>query len=185
MTAIIKTIDQIRGQETKVYVRWSRSFVRDQERGYSLRCGTSAEAGLSCCEIDPQWEDWRIIRQLQEYKLLCGGTCWMVTGDEIGEGSDGEPLLRNVTLIGRVATRLHSLDWRAMKLDADIADAQDRLGRITDEIARRIVQQQLEQWLHEREQHAVLDTLGVARLWAGVPYTLRERQNKLAARDRG
>lgn len=139
----IKSLDQIRKTGARIYVRWSRSLTRDQKRGYSLRCGTQAERGLSACEIDPTWEDWRILRQLGEYRF-CGGNCWIITGDEVGKGADNEPLLRNVKLIAKVSTDLLNADGLLAWRNAAIADDEARLTRITDEIARNIVQRQLD-----------------------------------------
>ena len=97
----IKSLDEIRNVDGRVYVRWSKSIALDNKRGYSLRSGTSRETGLSACEIGKDWNDRRILRQLAEYEF-CGGSCWIVTGDEIGRGGDNEPLLTNVEVIGKV-----------------------------------------------------------------------------------
>ncbi|MFA5424852.1 MAG: DUF6098 family protein [Phycisphaerae bacterium] len=134
----ITDLNQIKNTGTKIYVRWSKSFAMDQKRGYSLRCGSSREVGLSCCEIDPTWEDWCILRQIHEY-FFCGGACWIITGDKVGTGGDDEPLLNNIKLVGKVSKKLlaQSENWRKMELVADIADAEDRLTRMTDEIAIR------------------------------------------------
>jgi hypothetical protein len=134
----ITSLDQIKKLPGKIYVRWSKSIALDNKRGYSLRYGREAEAGLSCCVIDQTWEDWRILRQLQEYQFL-GGSCWIVTGELVGVGGDDEPVLRNLVPFGKVSTKLTSANWRKMELELDISDAKDRLTRITDEIGRRIV----------------------------------------------
>lgn len=143
MTAKINTLDQIKNTNGKVYVRWSKSIALDNKRGYSLRCGTQSEAGLSCCEIDKNWEDWRILRQLSEYRFV-GGSCWIITGDEIGTGADDEPLLTNVNLIGKVSDALLSINWRKMELEQAIADAEERLANITDAFAIQIVKKSIE-----------------------------------------
>lgn len=106
----IKSLNEIKNITGKVYVRWSKSISLDRKRGYSLRYGTQAEAGLSACEINTTREDWRILRQLNEYSFV-GGSCWLVSGDEVGTGADNEPLLRNVKLIGKVADNLAKADW--------------------------------------------------------------------------
>jgi len=153
----IKSLDQIKNTEGKVYVRWSKSIAKDKKRGYSLAYGTSAEAGLSCCEITKDgegWysEDWRLIQQLTEYKYICGGTCWIITGDEVGTGEDNEPLLKNVEVIGKATTALTNLEWRQMELDKDIAAGEESLasGRITDAIAKRICEKSLAKLKSER-----------------------------------
>ena len=138
----ISTVDQIRSIDGKVYVRWSRSVKLDQKRGYSLRYGSQAEAGLSCCEIDKTWADWRIIRQLTEYQF-CGGSCWIITGDEAGRGGDNEPLLINVTVIGKVSSNLLATDWQAMEKEADIAWHRQKLTVLTNPIAIKIFEADL------------------------------------------
>lgn len=138
----IKTVDEIKKLNTKIYVRWSKSTALDNKRGYSLRCGTQAEAGISACIIDPSWEDWRILRQIQEYRFL-SDKCWIVTGDEVGRGGDNEELLENVICLGRVSETILSTDWQSLKRELEIADLQERLTRITDAIGRDIVQNKL------------------------------------------
>ena len=143
MTAKINTLDQIKNTSKKVYVRWSKSIALDNKRGYSLRCGTQSEAGLSCCEIDKTWEDWRILRQLSEYRFV-GGSCWIITGEEVGTGADNEPLLKNVNLIGKVSDSLLSINYRKAELEQTIADDEERLTRITDAIAIQIIAKHIE-----------------------------------------
>lgn len=138
----ISTVDQIKSIDGKVYVRWSRSYRLDKERGYSLRYGSQAEAGLSCCEIDKTWADWRILRQLTEYQF-CGGSCWIITGDETGRGADNEPLLTNITVTGKVSSKLLATDWLAMKKEADIAWHRQKLAVLTDPIAIKIFEADL------------------------------------------
>ena len=116
----IKTVEQIKEMTGRIYVRWSRSIALDAKRGYSLAYGTGREAGLSCCEIDRTWPAWRILRQLQEYSF-CGGACWIVSGTEIGTGSDNEPLLADIECRGKVAETLIAADWLRMQRDEQIA----------------------------------------------------------------
>lgn len=153
----IKSLDQIKNIEGKVYVRWSKSIAKDKARGYSLAYGTSAEAGLSCCEITKDakgWEgeDWRLIRQLTEYKYICGGTCWIITGEVVGTGEDNEPLLKNVEIIGKASADITNLEWRQLELDQDIARTETALanGKITNEIARKISEESLAKKKKER-----------------------------------
>ena len=136
----IKSLKQIRGLEGRVFVRWSQSVAKDQKRGYSLAYGTSAEAGLSCCELDKGGEDYKIIRQLTEYKYICGGHCWIITGDVVGSGSDNEPLLANIEVIGKASAKLTDLEYRQIELDQDIASLESKLATTTntDEIGLRI-----------------------------------------------
>lgn len=138
----IKTLEEIKNINGKIYVRWSKSIALDNKRGYSLRYGTQAEAGLSVCAIDKSWEDWRILRQIQEYKFLAE-KCWIVTGDEIGRGGDNEELLDNVVCLGKVSENLLSTDWRGMERNSGIADLHERLTRITDPIGKEILEKSL------------------------------------------
>ena len=101
----IKFLSEIRNANGPVYVRWSKSITLDNKRGYSRRYGTMREVGLSACEIGKDWDDDRILRQLAEYEF-CGGSCWIVTGEQVGRGGDNEPLITNVELIGKVSKPL-------------------------------------------------------------------------------
>ena len=123
----------------KIYVRWSDSIALDQKREYSLRYGTDAEAGLSACEIDLSWETWRIVRQIMEYKFTGGKYCYLITGDRVGVGGDNEPLINNIKSVYKVGNGLLTFDWQRAQLESYIADATDRLSRITDKIAIEIV----------------------------------------------
>jgi hypothetical protein len=141
-----QSIDQIRELTGKVYVRWSNSFIKDQKRGYSLRFGTQAEAGLSACEIDTTWEDWRILRKLTEYQFTTGQHCWIITGTEVSRGGDDEPLLQDIELIGEVDKKLLDLDWKKMQLEAYIAKDIIRLSNITDPIAINITKRSIQRY---------------------------------------
>lgn len=141
----INSLSQIKNTSGKIYVRWSRSIDLDKKRGYSLRYGTQAESGLSCCEIDPTWEDWRILRQLNEYCFV-GGSCWLISGDVIGTGADNEPLLGNVELIGKVSDNLAEADWLLIWRDEMIAREQARFESATDEWNRNYSQKLLEKF---------------------------------------
>jgi hypothetical protein len=122
----IKTVEQIKNLNGRIYVRWSKSIALDNSRGYSRAYGTGREAGLSACEINKDWPAWRIIRQLQEY-VFCGGSCWIVSGTEIGRGSDNEPLLTDVECLGKVAS-LISADWLVMQRDAELDSIKVRIA---------------------------------------------------------
>lgn len=140
---MITTLTQLRNTKRRIFVRWSKSLRLDTKRGYSLRSGTQAEAGLSCCEIDPTWEDWRIVRQLVEYRFV-GGSCWIITGDVVGTGADNEPLLNNANLVGRVSDILLNVNWHRMQLESQVAADERGLARATDPIGRRIIAESLE-----------------------------------------
>jgi SPP1 gp7 family putative phage head morphogenesis protein len=148
----IKSVDEIRELADKVgkpiYVRWSANPAADLKRGYSLRHGTAAEAGLSAVEIDPTWPEWRIIRQLGEYQFL-GGRLWIVTGRQVGLGGDNEPVLRDVKYIAEIDRAFATKDWLAVWREEAIAARRADLEKITDEIGRRIVMRELEQLLSD------------------------------------
>jgi hypothetical protein len=139
---MIKSVEEIKKIEVPIYVRWSKSIALDAKRGYSLRYGTQAEAGISACEINKSWEDWRILRQLQEYCFL-GGSCWIVTGRKVGKGGDNEPLLKNIRCLGKVSRTLTNANWEEMKRVSDLAELKERLSRITDKSAMEIIQKDI------------------------------------------
>lgn len=145
----VKSLNELKNLNKKVYVRWSKSFELDKRRGYSLMCGTSAEAGISCCEIDPTWEDWRILRQLQEYRYIAGGQCWLITGTEVGRGGDNEPLLRDIELVAQVSETLTAADWQSMEKHQKVEKLQAKLANITDASAKEIIQKQLDSLLNK------------------------------------
>lgn len=148
------TVDQIKNISGKIYVRWSKSIALDNKRGYSLRYGTQAESGLSCCSIDQSWEDWRILRQLDEY-VFCGGSCWIITGEEVGRGGDNEELLANVKCLGKVNPELLKTNWRKMELEVEINKYQSALDRGEgDAIGRRIITNYVEKCKKELEKIA-------------------------------
>ena len=120
-----KMIDQ-----QTVYVRWSKSFALDSKRGYSLRCGSYAEAGLSACELKSEWPDWKIALGLQEYSH-CPGDCRILTGTVVGRGGDGEPLLADAQQVAIVDREwIGSLDWLQMWRDKYLAETLARHERM-------------------------------------------------------
>lgn len=152
-TRKINTVEEIRKIEGRVYVRWSNSFSDDAKRGYSLRYGREAEAGLSACEIDKDWEDWRILRQIREYEFVYGKHCYIITGEEAGKGGDNEPLLSNVKLIGEISKAMLKTDWVAMYYEAMIAKDEVRLQSITNQIAINITIREIENNKKKLAQH--------------------------------
>lgn len=158
MTKKITTLDEIRNHPEKVYIRWSNSFAKDQARGYSLRYGSQSEAGLSCVEIDPEWEDWRLLRKITEYEFTFARHCWVITGDYVGRGGDNEPLVANIRLVGEVDKSLLKTDWKKMQIEHYIAKTEARIERIPNEIDKEKAQnmkayyeQLLEQYLNGEE----------------------------------
>jgi hypothetical protein len=151
MSRKIKSLQQIREIEGRIYVRWSVSFDLDKERGYSLRFGTQREAGISVCEIKKEWADWRILRQLQEYRF-CGGSCRLITGNYVGRGGDNEELIRDIELIGTVSENLLAADWKSMKLEIEIEKCKDKLSRVTDPFAVKIYEEELEKLMEKKNE---------------------------------
>lgn len=137
-----RTVGEIKDLTGRVFVRWSKSLDLDNARGYSLRHGTQAEAGISVCSIDQSWPEWRILRQIQEYAFL-GGECWIVTGAVVGNGGDEEPLLAGMLLLGKVSIKLVNADWLKMWRDAEIERQTEILANLTDstgiEITKRFI----------------------------------------------
>lgn len=93
-----------------LYVRFSRGFAADLEAG-----GIDAETGLelpgySARPLDPEpwWtlptEEW-IARQLARgpFPRQQGAFAWLLRGRVAGRGADGEPLLNDVEVVGRLA----------------------------------------------------------------------------------
>ena len=140
------TIKDIKSTSEKIYVRWSESIDLDKERGYSLRYGSSKEAGLSACEIDRTWADWRIIRQIEEY-IFCGGSCWIIAGREVGLGGDNEPLLADVELVGKVSDEIINANLREMQKQEQIANCRHKLTRVTCPLAIKIYEDDLKKLL--------------------------------------
>jgi hypothetical protein len=142
----INSLSEIKNQKSRIYVRWSKSFDLDKKRGYSVAYGTQAEAGLSVCEIDKSWDDWRILRQLQEYKFASNGQgqCWLITGDECGRGQDNEPLLKNANLIGKVSNKLTSTDWLLMWRDEMIEKYTAEVNHPRDEWNKNYAEKMLQ-----------------------------------------
>lgn len=128
----IRSAEQIKKLEGKIYVRYSKSIALDNKRGYSLAYGTKAEAGLSACVIDQSWDTWRILRQIGEYKF-CGTNCWIITGNEIGRGEDNEELLKDVVVIGKVSNDLVNSDWLKMWRDELLSSEKQRHENAKDE----------------------------------------------------
>lgn len=134
----IKSMMEIKNNPVHVYVRWSQSILLDIKRGHSLRYGSQTEYGLSACEIDPLWEDWRILRQIKEYEFTGAANCWLITGEVVGRGGDNEPLLINIRVLGKVSKKLLAINWRKLELQSLLAREEECLAIITDPIGIKI-----------------------------------------------
>lgn len=131
----ITALHRLLADQPGLYVRWSASIRMDMRRGYSLRYGREPERGLSACALDPDWPDWALLRQLQEYRRLCGGHCWLITGRVVGTGGDNEPLLQDVRPIAEAVGALVTTDWRRLEAAARVADSIRRWQHIIDPVA--------------------------------------------------
>lgn len=118
----IKTVDElaayVKAQHAAgimVYIRYSNGPAADRAMGRSLNHVTGRrEAGLSVGNLivtDAEWmmdEDqadyWRrhIASMVRSYSFLPGKP-YILTGDVVGFGSDGEPLLANWRQVARMS----------------------------------------------------------------------------------
>ena len=102
--------DKMRLEDIKpgMFIRWDERHPC-KHRGYSSCAGSSWESGISCnsvydvesngCIFNPRETalTWAAIA-VAEYAQLCGGTCWVVTGEIVGRGQDNEPCLNPTTI---------------------------------------------------------------------------------------
>ena len=87
-----------------LYVRWSGDPKGDVKRGYSRNHATGqAEGGLSVngliVDLMP------MSRQITEYQHSMLPICCLMTGDEVGRGSDNEPLIINAKVVGIITAK--------------------------------------------------------------------------------
>lgn len=105
-----------------LYVRYSSKFDGNS-KSYNHQTG-QPEVGLSVnaatVEFAPASEVW-IAHQLIEYRYLTIGRpsakCWLLTGDEVGRGSDNEPLVANVHPVAIISNKV--LDEAARLINDD------------------------------------------------------------------
>ncbi|WP_348789424.1 DUF6098 family protein [Leifsonia sp. NPDC080035] len=106
-------IERLLAEGPGLHVRFSRGFAADLEAG-----GVDAETGLrlpgyAARPLDPEpwWTlptvDW-IARQLARgsYPRHPGSFAWLLRGTVAGRDADGEPLLTDVEVVGRLADSL-------------------------------------------------------------------------------
>jgi len=148
----INTLEDLKSIGETLYIRWSNSIEKDQERGYSLRYGTQAESGLSTNNVNTTWADWRILRSIQEYRFTGAKYAYVLTGEVAGRGGDNEPLLKNIKVHGIVSASLITANWRKMKAENDLASALDRLSRITNDFACKSTQKEIERLMQLLEK---------------------------------
>ena len=107
----VKTLAAVRQvvalSKRDVFVRWSKGAAADARGGWVSKdqISGSFEGGLSVVRLDVD-SDYEALTTINEYSFLrffAGATtCYLVTGDEAGEGADGEPLLVNCEPLARV-----------------------------------------------------------------------------------
>lgn len=91
-----------------LFIRWARRRPRPGERSVNHQTG-QAEAGLSSERLWAELDDEALIEQIMQYRYL-GGIPYLMTGREVGRGSDGEPVI-----VGRpVAIFLGGARWLAL-----------------------------------------------------------------------
>lgn len=94
----------------QLFVRWSDSIAKDVENGErSARVlgSGSYERGLSAIYYLPlrghEVTPLELASAFAEYsRTAYGKKGWLITGDIVGTGADGEPLLNNVMVVGRI-----------------------------------------------------------------------------------
>jgi hypothetical protein len=92
----------VRAQTETLYVRWETDGTKGIQRGYSVNHVSGArEAGLSANSLMTDGLEWLAVSVL-EYRGVCGLDGWIVGGEEIGRGSDNEPILANVRVVAPV-----------------------------------------------------------------------------------
>lgn len=102
---MINSVDELEAFQAadNHYIRWSNSIDQDIERGYSLRCGSSRERGLSAVYCAPVDRSHGWLRGIMEYEFTGARHCYIIRGDQIGFGADGEPLVINPEPVGRLS----------------------------------------------------------------------------------
>lgn len=94
----------------QLFVRWSDSIAKDVENGersQRVLGSGSYERGLSSIYYLPvrghEVTPLELASAFAEYSTIAyGKRGWLITGDIVGTGADGEPLLENVMVVGRI-----------------------------------------------------------------------------------
>jgi len=101
-----KEIEKAIRDHKTIYIRWSRSPRQDQKRGFSLDHGSGCrEAGLSVMPIglsDLERGETELAFFILDYSFA-GPICSVWTGEVVGHGKDGEPLLGSPKLLGTIS----------------------------------------------------------------------------------
>lgn len=99
------SIDQIikEGKSIPLFARWQPKgkmpiFSRNHQTG-------KTEAGLSVNGLSGR-DEATVAGNLIEYAAISGGSLMIVTGKENGTGSDGEPVIVDVKIVGKASPKL-------------------------------------------------------------------------------
>lgn len=99
----ITSLDELKELADKyddLYIRYSSDIEGDKVRQRSTNHVTgNQESGLSANGISGRDRLWIAINAV-EYHRLCSGPGWIIRGRDIGRGSDNEPLLHDIEVIG-------------------------------------------------------------------------------------
>lgn len=99
----LTTLDAVRALGGTLYVRWSADPEMDRHLSGSLnRVSGLRECGLSVCALDLGAPDHVLASRLQEYEFLrlerADSRGWLLRGEVVGWGADGEPCLKPETI---------------------------------------------------------------------------------------
>lgn len=124
-----------------LYVRWGNPKLDNLVDGLSRNCATGrSEAGISCSRWWSEREDL-LYRWLGEYQFLrINGeeiVPYLLTGEEVGKGGDGEPVIANGRALAIVSEDLvKTLDEiEVIRLRVLLAQDRERLKTLTDKFA--------------------------------------------------
>lgn len=86
-----------------LFARWQPKgkmplFSRNHQTG-------KTEAGLSVNGLSGR-DEWTVAQNIREYQAISGGKLMLVTGREVGTGSDGEPVIVDVEIVGSGSRKL-------------------------------------------------------------------------------
>lgn len=146
ITTIEEVLELIAAHGEQLFVRWGNPDQDDLISGRSFNAVTGRrEAGVS---VSRWWseEEADLYKWIGEYQFLrINGPCrpYLLTGEVIGKGGDGEPVISNGALVAVIDDVLvKSLDEiEIIRLRAAIEKDRARMELITSESARRLTQE--------------------------------------------
>jgi hypothetical protein len=107
----LKTLADVRAAiataDAEVFVRWSRGPVADAKMGWISKNHASGqmESGLSVNPLDLD-DEYEALSQIAEYQFLDQPVCYLVAGERVGRGSDGEPVIADCRPIAKIHASL-------------------------------------------------------------------------------